>query len=110
MEMMAIALSVDILRLCGQIGLGDSFFKVTADPPRTQVVVLDDLPEHPLYDLWSFFASSATIRFRDILEDKTITGAPLSAPQRSYRSLGTATPNPCPRATSTRYQSAANQP
>lgn len=71
MEIMSMTLSMDILRMSSDTRLGDSFIKVPADLPRTKVIILDDLPDGPLYDIWAFFSASAPIRFRDILDDRT---------------------------------------
>lgn len=79
MEIMSMTLSMDILRMSSDIRLGDSFVKVPADLPRAKVIILDDLPEGPLYDMWAFFSASAPIRFKDILDDRTRAEALLSA-------------------------------
>ncbi|KAH8785339.1 hypothetical protein F5883DRAFT_708200 [Diaporthe sp. PMI_573] len=79
MEIMSMTLSVDVLRMSNDTRSGDSFIRIPADLPRTQAIVLDDLPDGPLYDLWSLFAGSAPIRLGGILEDKTRAHALLSA-------------------------------
>lgn len=79
MEIMAMTLSVDILRMSSDMRLGESFITVPADLPRTQVIILDELPEGPLHDLWSFFAGSAPVCLRDVIEGKTRVEALLSA-------------------------------
>lgn len=79
MEIMSMTLSMDILRMSSDLRFGDSFITVPADLPRTQVIILDDLPEGPLYGLWSLFAGSPPVRFRDVLEGEAKTEALLSA-------------------------------
>lgn len=79
MEIMSMTLSMDILRMSSDIRLGDPSIKIPADLPRTQVIILDDLPEGQLCGLWAFFAGSAPIRFKDVLDDKTKADALLSA-------------------------------
>lgn len=79
MEIMSMTLSVDVLRMSNDTRSGDSFIRIPAELPRTQAIVLDDLPDGPLYDLWSLFAGSAPIRLGGILEDKTRAHALLSA-------------------------------
>ncbi|KAJ0107366.1 DUF563 domain-containing protein [Diaporthe amygdali] len=79
MEILSMMLSVDILRMSSDSRLGDSIIAIPADLPRTQVIILDDFPEGPVYDLWSFFAGSAPIRFEDILEGQARADALLSA-------------------------------
>lgn len=79
MEIMSMTLSMDILRMSSDTRLGDSFIKVPADLPRTKVIILDNLPKGPLYDLWAFFSGSAPIRFNDILDDRTKKETLLSA-------------------------------
>lgn len=79
MEIMSMTLSMDVLRMSSDIRLGDPFIKIPADLPRTQVIILDDLPEGQLYGLWGFFAGSAPIRLKDVLDDKTKADALLSA-------------------------------
>lgn len=78
MEIMSMALSVDVLRMSSDIRLGDSFIRAPIDLLRTHVVILDDFPEGPLYDLWSFFAGSAPTRLKDILDDRNRAEARLS--------------------------------
>lgn len=79
MEILSMTLSVDVLRMSSDIRLGDSFIRVPKDLSRTHVVILDDLPLGPLSELWSIFAGSAPIRFKDILDDKPRADALLSA-------------------------------
>lgn len=79
MEIMSMTLSMDILRMSSDTRLGDSFIKAPGDLPRTKVIMLDDLPEGPLYDMWAFFSASEPIRFKDILDDRTRAEALLSA-------------------------------
>lgn len=78
MEVMSMTLSVDVLRMSSDIHLPDSFINAHAGPPRAQVILLDDLPDGPLYDLWSFFSGSAPIRPSLDPEYKTVVAALLS--------------------------------
>lgn len=71
MEVFSMMLSVDVLRMSHDSRFGaEPFFSAPADLPRTQVIVLDDLPEGPVYDLWSFFAGSRLIRLRGVLDNE----------------------------------------
>lgn len=79
MEIMSMTLSMDILRMSSDLHFADSFITVPADLPRTQVIILDDLPEGPLYGLWSLFAGSPPVRFKDVLGGKAKAEALLSA-------------------------------
>lgn len=79
MEIISMMLNVDVLRMSSDIRLGDSFIRAPADLRRTQVIILDDLPDGPLNGLWFFFARSLPIRFGGIPEDKTRADALLSA-------------------------------
>lgn len=68
MEVLSMTLSFDMLRMSSDCRSGDPFITVPADMPRTQVIILDEYLEGPVYNLWSFFAGSAPIRFKDILD------------------------------------------
>lgn len=68
MEVFSMMLSIDVLRMSRDTRLGkEPFYAAPADMPRTQVIILDDLPKGPVYDLWSFFAGSAPIRLSKVL-------------------------------------------
>ncbi|KAL1865668.1 hypothetical protein Daus18300_007044 [Diaporthe australafricana] len=79
MEVLSMTLSVDMLRMSSDSRSGDPFITVPADMPRTQVIILDEFPEGPVYNLWSLFAGSAPVRIGDILDDEVRAEALLSA-------------------------------
>lgn len=72
MEVFSMMLSVDVLRM-RRLSRSDSdgSYNAPGDMPRTQVIILDDLPKGPVYDLWSFFAGSAPIRLSDAVDNLT---------------------------------------
>ena len=72
MEISALFMTLDVLRMTSDPATGLAFFS-TEDIENTQVIVLDDHPDGPFYNLWSLFAKQPMIRMSgksvDILPD-----------------------------------------
>ncbi|KYG48203.1 glycosyltransferase family 61 protein [Acidomyces richmondensis BFW] len=65
MEIMSLTMSLDILGLATNPKTGKSFF-IEEDVMRSQVLILDDLPDGPFFDLWAILARLPTVRLREI--------------------------------------------
>ncbi|PGH07762.1 hypothetical protein AJ79_06150 [Helicocarpus griseus UAMH5409] len=65
MEIFSLALTMDVLRMAANPATKLPFFS-SEDFSNTQIVVLDDLPDGPYFDLWSMFAKQPAVRLKDI--------------------------------------------
>ncbi|KAH6645203.1 hypothetical protein BKA67DRAFT_542175 [Truncatella angustata] len=74
-EIMSLSYTMDVLRTTRDPNTGKAFFKFPEDLQGTQIVVLDDHPEGPYWDLWQLFSSTPLIRFHDFVEQNR--GRPL---------------------------------
>lgn len=82
MEIWSMTMSLDVLRLTHDgDNLNNRFFSIPRDIPRTQVVVLDDQDEGPLFPLWGMFAGREPVRLSNILEDPEQAQAFAETPQ-----------------------------
>lgn len=84
MEIMTMTLTVDVLRMAraaAAASAGPPFFAVPDSVSDTQVVILDDRPDGPYFDLWRLFAGRAPVRLRDVLRDPATARAWAATPQ-----------------------------
>jgi protein O-GlcNAc transferase len=65
MEIMSMTMSLDILREATNPQTGLPFF-TNKDVDNTQVLILDDHPDGPYFDLWSMYARRPPVRFSAI--------------------------------------------
>lgn len=65
-EIMSLTHTMDVLRMTRDTKSGKPFFKSPEDNENTQVVVLDDYPEGPYWDLWGMFSTKPLIRFSEL--------------------------------------------
>jgi len=65
MEIMSMTMSLDILRETMNLQTGRPFF-TDKHVESTQVLILDELPDGPYYDLWSLFAGRPPVRFSEM--------------------------------------------
>ncbi|KAK4145086.1 DUF563 domain-containing protein [Dichotomopilus funicola] len=71
MEIMTMTMSFDLLRTTADPSReGGPFFDDREDVPNTEVIVVDDLTDGLLLDLWALVTGRPPIRLKDILEDK----------------------------------------
>ena len=69
MEISAYSMTIDVLRMTHNPVTAQSFFSIE-DIENTQVVILDDHPEGPFYDLWSMLARRPIIRLNSLTTDR----------------------------------------
>ena len=79
MEITAYFMTIDVMRMTKDPATGRSFFS-TEDIENTQVMVLDDHPDGPFYDLWSIFAKRPTVRFHDDSTNTTLNSENIIIP------------------------------
>lgn len=65
MEISALFMSLDVLRMARDPATGKAIFE-DQNIESTQVLILDDYPEGPFYDLWTMFARNPIIRSNNI--------------------------------------------
>ncbi|KAK6079519.1 DUF563 domain-containing protein [Seiridium cupressi] len=78
-EIMSLAYTMDVLRMSRDSKTGEAFFKSPEDHQSTQVVILDDHPEGPYYDLWQLFSNQKPIRIQELIDQN---------PEQPLESLG----------------------
>ena len=64
MEISALFMTLDVLRMTRNPATGLAFF-TAEDVQNTQVIILDDHPQGPYYELWSLFAEKPMLRWKD---------------------------------------------
>lgn len=64
MQMMSLWLSLDVMRIAVDPSTGRPYYG-DQDVGNTQVIILDEDPEGPFYDLWNMFGGLPTVRLRD---------------------------------------------
>jgi len=70
MEIFSMSLAFDTLRISRDPGNdGQPFFRFPDDIENTQIVILDDQPNQPWFDLWRMFSGREPVRLKDILAD-----------------------------------------
>jgi len=72
MEVFSMTLTFDTLRISrdpSTTSSGEPFFSFPRDAANTQVVLLDDQPNQPWFDLWRMFAGRDPVHLKDILAD-----------------------------------------
>jgi len=73
MEIWSSWLTIDVLRMAGHpshYSDGTPLFRAPDDVADTQVVVLDDYPDGPYFDLWTLFAGRRPVRLRELITNK----------------------------------------
>ena len=68
MEIWSLTQSLDVLRLTADPRTGSPFFHTQADVPNAQVVILDDHPDGPYFDLWTMLAGRPPVRLEQALK------------------------------------------
>ncbi|KAF6803868.1 DUF563 domain-containing protein [Colletotrichum sojae] len=82
MEIWSVTMSLDVLRLSQDLSRPDrALFQIPEDTPKTQIVLLDDHPEGPLFDLWRAFSGREPVRFSKILDDPAQAQVFVETPQ-----------------------------
>jgi protein O-GlcNAc transferase len=71
MEIAATFMTIDVLRMTPDSATGRPMFSIE-DAENTQVVILDDHPEGPYFDLWSLFAHRPILRLSEIAANTTL--------------------------------------
>ncbi|MCJ1286154.1 hypothetical protein MMC26_005499 [Xylographa opegraphella] len=71
MEISALCMSLDVLQVTRDQATGQAFLTLE-DVQNTQVVILDDHPDGPYYDMWRLFASKPTIRMSQLQADEIL--------------------------------------
>jgi protein O-GlcNAc transferase len=71
MEIYSMTLSMDVLQITPQPADSTPFYIAERDTPNTQVVILDDHPDGPYFDMWSLFTKKPVLRFNDLTGDTT---------------------------------------
>lgn len=68
LEIFSLYLTIDVLRMTARdpIGLSGEPFLSAADISSTQILLLDDHPDGPYFDLWKLFAPLPILRLKDI--------------------------------------------
>lgn len=66
-ELMSLAYTMDVLRMTRDSNTGEPYFKSPEDRQNTQLVILDDYPEGPYWDLWNMFSTQPPIRLADFV-------------------------------------------
>ncbi|KAI1123049.1 hypothetical protein F5Y10DRAFT_281241 [Nemania abortiva] len=78
-EIFSTYMTFDILRMPRGISDDTSpIFRHPSDSEDTQVVILDDRPDGPYFDLWTLFARRKPLRFNELLAEQSTTGGPPS--------------------------------
>lgn len=68
MEIWSMTLTFDTLRLASDAG-GSPIFKYPEDMENTQVIILDDYENGPIYELWTLFTHHKPVRMKEIMAD-----------------------------------------
>ncbi|KAJ5930342.1 DUF563 domain-containing protein [Penicillium verhagenii] len=71
MEIYSMTLSIDALQITAQSTDYTPFYVAARDAPNTQVVILDDHPDGPYFDLWSLFSKKRVLRLNDLPANAT---------------------------------------
>ena len=80
MEIWSASMTFDALRLAPDPkNLDQPLFRHPIDSQDTQVVILDDHPDGPYFDLWKMFAQREPVRLKDLLAVQQFCGRDLEA-------------------------------
>jgi hypothetical protein len=71
MEIFSMTLTRDVLQMTQPSKEHPAHYISGRDAPNTQLVVLDDKPDGPYFDMWSLFAKKRVVRPQDISENTT---------------------------------------
>ncbi|KOS40424.1 hypothetical protein ACN38_g8729 [Penicillium nordicum] len=71
MEIYSMTLSMDVLQITPQSTDSTPFYIAERDASNTQVVIVDDHPDGPYYDMWSLFTKRPVLRFKDLPKNTT---------------------------------------
>jgi protein O-GlcNAc transferase len=66
MEIYSMTLAMDVLQITPQPTDSTPFYIAEHDMPNTQVVILDDHPDGPYFDMWSLFTKKQVLRIKDL--------------------------------------------
>jgi len=70
MEIFSTTMTFDALRISRDPSNHNRpFFRFPQDVPNTQIVILDDQPNQPWFNLWRMFSGREPVRLKDILTD-----------------------------------------
>lgn len=68
MEIWSLTESLDVLRLTTDPQTAQPFFHAPTDVPNAQVVILDEHPDGPYFDLWTMLAGRPPVRLKEALK------------------------------------------
>ena len=71
MEIYSMTLSMDVLQITPQSTDSTPFYIAERDAPNTQVVILDNHPDGPYFDMWSLIAKKPVLRLNDLPDNTT---------------------------------------
>ena len=79
MEISALYMTLDVLRITQDQATGMAFL-TAEDLQDTQVVILDDHPDGPFYDMWTLFASKPIVRINELPTNEILDANTLIIP------------------------------
>ncbi|OQE88319.1 hypothetical protein PENNAL_c0017G00871 [Penicillium nalgiovense] len=71
MEIYSMTLSIDVLQITPESTDSTPLYIAERDAPNTQVVIVDNHPDGPYFDMWSLFTKKPILRFDDLPENTT---------------------------------------
>ncbi|KAJ5777759.1 DUF563 domain-containing protein [Penicillium odoratum] len=71
MEIYSMTLSMDVLQITPQSTDSTPFYDAKRDAPNTRVVIVDNHPDGPYYDMWSLLTKKPALRSKDLPDNTT---------------------------------------